>query len=154
MKDRIKELYINGVTPTDIAQVLDITRATIYYHKNTDRDLDIDWDKLKLAKLQSSETTKESEDNLIATLILSFESNFAQLKEEEPQKALEIIAKYTNTYFKLKHPSNKDNKKARRSGAIDGIVAIRDLAVEKKDSAVLEFLKEHSENIISKIASN
>lgn len=43
-KNRIKQLYIDGATPTEIESIAGVSRGTVYNHKAADKKQGIDWD--------------------------------------------------------------------------------------------------------------
>lgn len=152
-REFIKQMYIEDKKSIDdICIAVDIKRATFYYHKRRDKEKGVDWDELRVANQQSIEDLKERETLFISKLIDSFEVQIDRLNEELPEKSIEIIAKYINTYYKIKHPINKDCKSEKIAGANEAIKIIADIAIAKDKKELVSLLSQNSEEIISRVS--
>ena len=152
-KHQIKKFYIEDIMGVDeICTALDITRGTFYYHKNYDKKNGINWDELRLSNQQSKKDLVEKENEFISTLIAGFEENMAKLKEESPENAIGIIAKYISTYQKIKHPVNKSCKQEKINAGKEAIAITSTIALEQNEKSINDFLDKNLELIISKIS--
>ena len=151
-KDQIKKLYIEGKSPTDIASLAGCSRQTVYHHKNADFKEGRDWDELRYANAIDPKDTKVNEKEFLATLINQFKTELQSLEEiEDPAKRLFILDRFAKTYYKLKAPMKNDCKSAVIEAASKAIYAISDLALDKEEQIVINFLTEHADEIIQKV---
>lgn len=150
IKQKIQELYLNGVEINDICTSLNITRATFYYHKNADLKRGINWDTLALNSVRSD--IKDKEARFLTVLISSFEK-FIEKSDELSPTILEKLHQYAQTYWRLKAPkqdefSLQSKLEATAKETIEGIAK---LALEEQNVAVAEFLSKNADEIIKRV---
>jgi hypothetical protein len=144
----IKKMYIDGHTPDDICNALSIGRGTYYYHLKKNKD---EWDNLKYAKSIDVKDLDLKEKEFLSILIDTFEKSFEEIKKSDLENKLQILNEYVKSYYKLKAPKDIDCKSQVIEAVMNTIYQISDIALEHKNSAVINFLSEHSE-IITELA--
>jgi tetrahydromethanopterin S-methyltransferase subunit B len=155
LKNSIKDLYIDGYNPSEIELRLKCDRSTVYYHKKKDKDIGIDWDELRDNKrfnlLSSSENFEEDKKEFLTTLFNAFKKRKDEiLSIDDPSESLKQLNSFANNYKKFLDPSTHDCKSVADKSARKCIEVIIDLAVEKEESNIIEFLSDHFEQITTK----
>lgn len=154
-RQRARKLYASGKSISDIATALQLTRTTIYNYRSTDLAESIDWEELRYLKQTDSQSTANNEQKFLNTLIESFETTLTKLEEiDNPTKRLEALAKFANTYYKIKQPNQSDQKIARAKGASDAIYALSQVAIEQHKTEVVEWLSQNHDLIIQRVLSS
>lgn len=153
---QIKQMYVKGLSITDIASALNITRQTIYRYKNRDESEGVLWDELRLRASRDIGDIKVKEAIFINTLISSFDKFIQKANDDDEglsEKVLDKLNSYAKTYWSLKAPTRLDTKELTLDVAKKTLEKIANLALEKKDSAVIEFLSEYSDTIVKEVIS-
>lgn len=153
---KIKEMYVKGMSITDIASALNITRQTIYRYKSRDENEGIFWDELRLQASRDVGDIKVKEAIFINTLISSFDKFIQKANDENEglsEKVLEKLNSYAKTYWSLKAPARLDTKELTLEVAKKTLEKIANLALEKKDNAVITFLSENSDLIVKEVVN-
>ncbi len=152
-KKEAKRLYIQGNSIENICTILHISRPTFYYYKKLDNQKGIDWDDLAYAKALNKNEMLTSEKEFLTTLIRSFEDNLKAIEEiEDVDKRLKLLERYSNSYYKLKAPSQKDCKTVKAKAIEDTISKICDIAQRQKDTNVFNFLSNNAELILEEVS--
>ncbi|MDD4506115.1 MAG: DUF1804 family protein [Sulfurospirillaceae bacterium] len=152
--EQMKQLFIEGKNITDIATYLHVTRQTIYAAKNKDFKNGVDWDELRLAKLQDVAGVKMSEKAFLGSLIKSYEEALEGLNALEPKERLMLTTQYAQAYYRLKAPLKTDCKAQVFEAITTSIYKISEMALEEDNKVVIEFLSKHSEKIVQRCMSN
>jgi len=148
---RIKSLFIEGKSVTEIASLMQVTRQTVYRYKKLDLKAGIDWDELAYAKAIDPEGVKLNEKEFLTTLIKNFERELKSLDDiEDPKKRLHLLNEYAKSYYRLKAPMKNDCKSAVIEAATKTVYAISELALERDEQAVIKFLSGNADEIIQK----
>ena len=145
-----KELYIKGMSISDIARTLCITRATIYAYRKKDLEAGVEWDDLALANARDVSGVKMSEKEFLTTLIKSFESALETIGDKEPIEKLQILKEFSTTYYKLKAPIKTDCKSQVLDAITKTIYEISQIALEENDTTVANFLSTKADIIINR----
>lgn len=149
---KIKHLYTEGHSVTDIATTLGISRPSVYYHLNNAKARGEDWDGIRYANAMDGECTEQSEKAFLSTLIQSFEKELQHIEEiADTDKRLVILAKYATLYYKIKQPLTGDSRSHRLSGAIESLYAVGKIASAKNEMTVVQFLATHHDEIIASV---
>ena len=147
----IKDLYTSGKTVSSIAQILHCTRATVYNAKNKASKAGDDWDALALVRTRSGAEVLKSEKEFINVLLNEFERGFNELSHLEPKERLELLERYTNSYYKLKAPQKEDKAQNKYNVITATIKSIAGLATKQNNAPVLEFLSTNANEIIGAV---
>lgn len=149
----IKELYISGHSITEIANILNLTRQTIYRRKRKDEQSGLNWDEARLLRKRSPEDIKEKETIFLNTLISSFDKFIKQADKNDglDGEILDKLNSYARTYWNLKAPVKMDTKELTLEVATKTLQKIASLALDLKDNAVVSFLSVNSEKIIKEV---
>lgn len=153
MREQMKTLFIEGNSITDIATLLHVTRQTIYAAKNKDFKNSIDWDELRLAKLQDVAGVKMSEKGFISHLIKSYEEAIDGLETLEPKDRLNALTQYASAYYRLKAPLKTDCKAQVVDAIMQTIYKISEFAMEENDKEVISFLSKNADKIVERVTS-
>lgn len=150
-KEQLKQWYIDGMPVSDICTALGISRDAFYYHKNKFAKQGIDLEELRLANLRSKKNLEQKETEFLNTLIIAFESGIKEIEKiEDPAQKLEVLAKYVNTYYKLKAPKEIDCRQQVIEAISRTIYEISQLAIDKEEHDVVQFLHKYSNEIIER----
>jgi len=145
-----KNLFIKGNSITTIADLLGLSRTSVYSYKNTDLANGIDWNELKFLKATDSADAQKNEEDFVALLIHSFEKALDQLNQSEPDVQIETIAKHIAVYYKLKQ--QRDNVKVNKADIAKLVLTeLSGVALAKECTAVIRFLSDHADEIVSTV---
>lgn len=151
----IKKLYIEkGLGDSEIATRLNISRGTVSYHKNKDKDQGIIWDDLradyKYNNLTSSDDFEKDQREFLTTLFKAFEDEKKNIEEiKDPAERLTKLNAFANNYYKLKRPSVNDCKGVADNASRLSLSVIIDFAEEYSKNDLIDFLAEHFEDIVA-----
>lgn len=151
--ENIKELFISGMSITDIATTVNVTRQTIYAQKKRDLEKGIDWDELQLAKAQDVAGVKMSEKGFISHLIKGYEEAMDGLNELPPKERLKLLEQYAQAYYRLKAPIKTDCKAQISDAIMQTIYKISELAADMNNKDVIEFLSKNADKIVERVTS-
>jgi hypothetical protein len=151
--EQMKQLFIEGKSITDIATLLHVTRQTVYAAKNKDFKNGLDWDELRLAKLQDVAGVKTSEKGFISHLIKSYEDAIEGLATLEPKDRLNALTQYASAYYRLKAPLKTDCRAQVTDAIMQTIYKISELATEENNKEVITFLSKNADKIVQRVAS-
>ena len=151
--EQMKQLYINGTNISDISTLLHVTRQTVYAAKNRDLKKGLDWDELRLAKLQDVAGTKMSEKGFISHLIKGYEEAIDGLGELPAKERLKLLEQYAQAYYRLKAPLKTDCKAQVTDAIMQTIYKISELALEDGNKDVIDFLSKHSDKIVQRVCA-
>lgn len=151
--EQMKQLYIDGTNISDISTLLHVTRQTVYAAKNRDLKKGLDWDELRLAKLQDVAGTKMSEKGFLAHLIKSYEDAIEGLDTLEPKERLNALTQYSSAYYRLKAPLKTDCKAQVTDAIMQTIYKISELALEDGNKEVVDFLSKHADKIVQRVCA-
>lgn len=149
--ENIKELFINGMSITDIATTVNVTRQTIYAQKKRDLEKGIDWDELQLAKAQDVAGVKMSEKGFISHLIKGYEEAIEGLSELPAKERLKLLEQYAQAYYRLKAPLKTDCKAQISDAIMQTIYKVSELATEENNKDVIDFLSKHADKIVQRV---
>jgi len=141
---RAYELYKSGLSLKEIATALGVTRQTISNWKKKEK-----WDELILSEHSIDAENKEKE--FLLELIKEWDRALIELKESDLANKLTLLEKYTKTYYKLKNinSSSKSALKIKKEDIAKKIILkISNLAIEKKEKNIAEFLSKNADEII------
>ena len=148
-----KDLYLAGNNIATIAELLGISRTSIYAYKKKDQGRGMDWDDMRFLKATDANDAQRKEEQFVALLIFQFEKaldNMEAMDDAEPEKKLAIISKHIDTYYKLKKQQSNP-KVSKASIAKDVLHKISEVALEKEATAVIQFLSTHADQIVSTV---
>ncbi len=151
MHERMKALYIEGKSVKEISVMCKVSPQAVYQRRKKELEFGVDWDELALSHARDNSGTKMSEKEFITTLIKGFELDFERLKELEPSESLELLAKYSTTYYKLKSPSKSDCRELMLNAINKTILSISDLSIRENNKSVIEFLSSNADNIVEMV---
>jgi len=140
---RAYELYKSGMSLTQIASTLGVSRQTISNYKKKFR-----WDETLLSEHTLDATQKEHE--FILELIKEWDMAVEELKQSDLKNKLLILEKYTKLYYKLKNinQESKTTQKLKKEQIIkETITKIARLAIKQNATTVAEFLSTNSETV-------
>lgn len=148
---KIKDLYISGKTPTQISEILGLSRGTIYYSKTKAKASGDDWDALVLLKKRTKEEVLITENEFLITLLSEFEKGFKALADLEAKERLKVLSAYAKSYYALKAPLKQDEKQNAYEIGLKVIKALADMATKDKNKAVVEFLNKNADLIVQAV---
>lgn len=140
-------LYKKNIPLTGIATTLGVSRQTIANWRKKSQ-----WDKELLLDATSSEELKAKEQQFVAGLIRQWESATDELESSELPKRLEILEKYTRSYYRLKAADGDckfAKEKLTREVAYQTIEEIAKISIRYNAIGVAEFLSEHADEIVN-----
>ena len=147
---RAKALYCQGRPIAEIATTLGVSRATVYAWKHKDRDRGVDWDTLRFVKATDSADARHQEQDFVALLIYNFETALDQISALEPGQQLKELTRYASTYYKLK--LQRDNPSVNKADIAKQVLHdLARLALAHEASAVVQFLSDHADAIVSAV---
>ena len=144
---RAYELYKSGMSLTQIASTLGVSRQTISNYKKKFR-----WDETLLSEHTLDATQKEHE--FILELIKEWDMAVEELKQSDLKNKLLILEKYTKLYYKLKNinQESKTTQKLKKEQIIkETITKIARLAIKQNATTVAEFLSTNSEIVVGMV---
>ena len=147
MHKKAYELYKQNISLKEIALILGVSRQTISNWKKKEK-----WDELLLSEQAIDAETKEKE--FLLELISEWDKALIELKESDLANKLSLLEKYTKTYYKLKNinSSSKLTAKLKKEDiAKKVLLKLSNLAIEKKEKQVAEFLSKWADEIIGMI---
>ncbi len=147
MHKKAYELYKQNISLKEIALILGVSRQTISNWKKKEK-----WDELLLSEQAIDAETKEKE--FLLELIKEWDGALIELKESDLANKLSLLEKYTKTYYKLKNinSSSKLTAKLKKEDiAKKVLLKLSNLAIEKKEKQVAEFLSKWADEIIGMI---
>lgn len=147
MHKKAYELYKQNISLKEIALILGVSRQTISNWKKKEK-----WDELLLSEQAIDAETKEKE--FLLELIKEWDGALIELKESDLANKLSLLEKYTKTYYKLKNinSSSKLTTKLKKEDiAKKVLLKLSNLAIEKKEKQVAEFLSKWADEIIGMI---
>lgn len=148
--EHAKSLYCQRTPISDIAQILGVSRTTIYAYKNKDLARGIDWDNLRFIKATDSKAAERNEQDFLAVLIGRFETSLDVINQLEPDKQLKELTQYANTYYKLK--MQRDNPKVNKADVAKQVLhTLSSIALEHQSECVIEFLSTHADEIVNAV---
>nr|MBP3725436.1 DUF1804 family protein [Campylobacter sp.] len=150
-----KELFIEGKNILQIAEILGVSRVTIYNHKEKDEaQAGISWEELRLNAQRTPQNLNQKEAIFLNSLFRSFDKFLQKAQSDElSDETLEKLHIYAKTYYNLKAPKNLNEKEIELKTKILTIEKITNLAISKKNEAVVNFLAEFADEI-TKAVSN
>ena len=147
---RAKALYCQGRPVTEIATTLGVSRATIYAWKHKDRAQGVDWGTLRFVKATDSADARRQEQDFVALLIYHFETALDQMNALQPGEQLKELTRYASTYYKLK--LQRDNPSVNKADIAKQVLhELSRLALAHEASAVVRFLADHADTIVSAV---
>lgn len=151
----VKELFIEGKNISQIAEILGVSRVTIYNHKEKDEaQAGISWEELRLNAQRTPQNLNQKEAIFLNSLFRSFDKFLQKAQSDElSDETLEKLHIYAKTYYNLKAPKNLNEKEIELKTKILTIEKITNLAISKKNEAVVNFLAEFADEI-TKVVSN
>ena len=155
LKTLIKELYIDGYSPTEISTRLKCDRTTVYHHKKADKKEAIDWDEIRDQKqynqMTSSENFEQDKKEFLTTLFNAFKKAKDEiLNIEDPGDRISKLNSFANNYRKFLNPSVHDCKGMTDKASRKTIEIIIDMAADQNEPKIIEFLSDHFEEITTK----
>lgn len=158
LKPVIKELYIDGHSPTDISVRLNCDRTTVYHHKRADKQNGIDWDELREQKqynqITSTENFEEDKKEFLITLFNAFKKAKDEiLNIEDVGERVTKLNSFANNYRKFLNPSVHDCKSTADKASRKTLEIVIDMAADQNEPKVIEFLSDHFEEITAKTVS-
>ncbi len=148
MHKKAYELYKQGTSITEIATILGVSRQTISNWKKKEN-----WDELLLSEQVIDAENKEKE--FLLELIKEWDKALIELKQSDLANKLTLLEKYTKTYYKLKNinQNSKTTQKLKKEEiAKKVILKISDLAIQKQDTKIAQFLSKNADEIIKAIS--
>lgn len=144
-----KELFIEGKNILQIAEILGVSRVTIYNHKEKDEaQAGISWEELRLNAQRTPQNLNQKEAIFLNSLFRSFDKFLQKAQDDElSDETLEKLHIYAKTYYNLKAPKNLNEKEIELKTKILTIEKITNLAISKKNEAVVNFLAEFADEI-------
>lgn len=144
-----KELFIEGKNILQIAEILGVSRVTIYNHKEKDEaQAGISWEELRLNAQRTPQNLNQKEAIFLNSLFRSFDKFLQKAQNDElSDETLEKLHIYAKTYYNLKAPKNLNEKEIELKTKILTIEKITNLAISKKNEAVVNFLAEFADEI-------
>lgn len=143
------KLYTQGLNLSQIATTLGVSRQSVSNWKKRYK-----WDKELLLDATKKEELQAYEQRFIAGLIKEWEVAIDELQESDLPKKMEILEKYTRSYFKLK-AGNFDTKIAKekltKEVAYKTIKAVADIAKKHNAIEAAEFLAKYADEIVDLI---
>jgi predicted transcriptional regulator len=151
-KEKIKAMYLEGKSVTEICAILGITRPTVYRHKKEDAAKGVDWDELLYLSASNIEGIELREKEFLSHLIKAFEKELDAL-ESLPNaiKRLEVLDKYVKSYYRIKAPIKTDCSVQIYESLSLFVRELGALATQKGAVKVAEFLAENATFIIEKV---
>ena len=147
---RAKALYCQGLPVTEIATTLGVSRATIYAWRHKDRARGVDWGTLRFVKATDSADARRQEQDFVARLIYNFETALDQINALAPGEQLKALTRYASTYYKLK--LQRDKPSVNKADIAKQVLhELSSLALAHEASAVVGFLAEHADAIVSAV---
>jgi len=144
MHKKAYELYKQNISLKEIAIILGVSRQTVSNWKKKEK-----WDELLLSEQSIDAENKEKE--FLLELIKEWDRALIELKESDLANKLTLLEKYTKTYYKLKNinSASKSALKIKKEDIAKKIILkISNLAIEKKEKSVAEFLSKNADEII------
>lgn len=153
MKERIKELFINGMSINDICTSCGISRTTFYNNKKADfLQTGISWEELKLAKSRNPQNIKEKEAIFLNSLCNEFEKYLKSAKDGELSiELLETLNKYAKTYWSIKAPQKLNEKEIAKKASSKTIDVICELVHEQDAKEIGVWLSANADEIIQRV---
>lgn len=150
----IKQLYLEGLSESDIALRVGCTRGTVSYHKGVDKKSGIDWDELRTQqqynRLTGSDNFEQKQQVFLTTLFEAFEDEKKHLQDiEDPLIRVDALNKFAQSYYKVLKPSANDCKGVADEAARIAIGVIIDIAEKKKLNESIACLHEHIDEIVA-----
>jgi len=143
------ELYKKGLSLTQIATTLGVSRQSVSNWKKR-----YNWDKELLLDATKQEELKAYEQRFIAGLIKEWEAAIDELQESDLPKKMEILEKYTKSYFKLKagnFDTSLAKEKLTKEVAYKTIKAVALIAKKHNAIEAAEFLSKYADEIVDLI---
>ena len=147
MHKKAYELYKQNISLKEIALILGVSRQTVSNWKKKEK-----WDEILLSEQAIDAETKEKE--FLLELIKEWDGALIELTESDLANKLSLLEKYTKTYYKLKNinSSSKLTAKLKKEDiAKKVLLKLSNLAIEKKERQVAEFLSKWADEIIGMI---
>ena len=144
---RAYELYKSGMSLTQIASTLGISRQTISNYKKKFK-----WDETLLS--EHTIDAKDKEKEFILELIKEWDKAVEELKQSDLSNKLTILEKYTKLYYKLKNinQESKTTQKLKKEEIIkETITKIAQLAIKQNNQTVANFLSQNSDLIVGMV---
>lgn len=153
-RELIKRHYIDGMSVDTICSALNISRASLYYHKKKDAKNNILWEELKYLKSMDERNIQDKEKQFLNLLINAYDTVFDDIKKiQSPEKKISLLTKYATTYYKLKNPNSENKNIFLGKGASSAIYEISNIAVKTDNKEVIEFLSTNYDLIIESVIS-
>lgn len=146
-----RELFVAGKDISTIASLLGLSRQTIHSYKSVAKNDGDDWDEAALIKKRDLSVIKADENRFLNTLISNFDAALKELESAQPVAKLEALNKFATLYYKLKTPLATDTKSIIARSAAESISAIADIAKEKSNLAVSDFLSANADEILKRV---
>ncbi len=149
-KQKAKRFFVeDGYSVTDIAGLLQVSRPSIYYYKNSDKTKGIDWDELRYVNACDPKDTADKEKMFLSVLIQEFDKALMELKDSDLESKLAKLESFAHTYYKLKIPDKSTTVKVQKTAIIKEVITkLAELSIELKQTQVAQFLSDNAERIL------
>ncbi len=147
MHKKAYELYKQNISLKEIATILGVSRQTVSNWKKKEK-----WDELLLSEQSIDADAKEKE--FLLELIKEWDKALIELKESDLANKLTLLEKYTKSYYKLKNINSSSKltiKLKKEDIAKKVLLKLSNLAIEKKEKQIAEFLSKFADEIIGMI---
>ena len=154
--DVARNLYSSGLSIDEVAGRLGKCRNTINNYRKKDAEKGVDWERLRLRQYMGDKEFENKHRVFLFAMFDAFEKDLPRLSQiDNPTQRLEILDKYSNTYYKLMNAAKREQPEiAIAEIAGKTLECVAKLALKSDARDVIRFLDERLEEIKAMIVDD